>query len=227
MARVHHQTVGEHDLITIVSDGPWKQNCHLVLDRPTGSFIVVDPGVDTPELRDAIRSAGSRPAHMIVTHGHPDHLGAADALTSELDVDCLISRADRRVVHQAPTYAAAFGRTRIRLPDRLRFIDDDEDLHLGTARVTISAVPGHTPGSLAFFLGALVLTGDTLLRQHVGRTDLPLSDPGALAGSIGRLLADSPGQALLAAGHGHPWTVSEARAWWHDRDPQQPGAAGQ
>lgn len=217
MTQVHHETVGNHDIVTIVSDGPWRQNCHLVLDRPTGSFLIVDPGADSPQLRDAIRSIGGRPAQIVITHGHPDHLGAAQLLTGELSVDCLVSRADRRVVHQAPAYAAAFGRMRVQLPDRLRFIDLDERIQLGGARVAIVALPGHTPGSLGFLVGAIALTGDTLLREHLGRADLPLGDPQALGTSVDRLLLDLPEGTLLLAGHGRPWTAAEAQGWWADR----------
>lgn len=189
------------------------QNCHVVVERASGAFIVVDPGFDSPELRDAIRAAGTRPAHILVTHGHPDHLGAAAALCDWLDVPCGLDRADSRIARHASAYAAAFGGLRIRTPSRIDYLDD-ASLHFGDTSVRSLALPGHTPGSLGFDLGEIVLTGDTLFREHVGRTDFPDSDPAALSASIDRILTDrAPGVHLLA-GHGRPWTAGEASDWW-------------
>jgi glyoxylase-like metal-dependent hydrolase (beta-lactamase superfamily II) len=217
VTRVHHLSVGALDVTTIVSGAPWNQNCHLILEQVSGRFMVVDPGFDSPELRASIRDLGQRPEHVLVTHGHPDHLGAAAALSSWLDVDCRVSRADQTITRHAPAYAAAFGGLRIRLPERLVFIDPGDALRLGDRTVAIIPVPGHTPGSLAFDVGDVVLTGDTLFREHIGRTDLPGSDRAAIGASIDGLLATLADGAQLLAGHGRPWTAGEAREWWAAR----------
>jgi glyoxylase-like metal-dependent hydrolase (beta-lactamase superfamily II) len=124
-----------------------------------------------------------------------------------------VSAEDERIVRQAPVYAAAFGQTKIRVPTRLRFTDG-ADVRLGAKWVNIAAVPGHTPGSLAFSIGRLVFTGDTLLREHTGRTDFPLSEPARLVRSIDSLLDGMPEGARLFPGHGRPWIGDEARSWW-------------
>jgi len=210
-------TVGHHDVVTIVSDRPWKQNCYVIRDRASGSFAVIDPGADSLALWDVIRASGTRPAHLIITHGHPDHIGAAARLCSELELDCLVAKADERAVRQAPVLAVAFGRRRLVLPDRIRYIGTDEGLKLGATPIVMTSVPGHTPGSLAFEIDGILVSGDVLFREHVGRTDLPLSDPAVLPMSINRLLGLAPDGTALLAGHGRPWTVGEARGWWADR----------
>jgi glyoxylase-like metal-dependent hydrolase (beta-lactamase superfamily II) len=214
VTRIHHQSVGDLDIVTIVSDAPWNQNCYLIGERSSGAFLVVDPGFDSPALREAIRDIGTRPAHLLVTHGHPDHLGAASALSAALSLACRVARADERVVRHAPAYAAAFGGLRLRLPDRIAYLEPGERLLLGATDISIVAVPGHTPGSLAFDLGGVILTGDTLFRERVGRTDFPGSDPAALIASVDRLIEGVPRDALLLAGHGRPWSADPARRWW-------------
>lgn len=214
MAQVHHRSVGAHTVITIVSGPPWNQNCHLVAAPATGTFLIVDPGADSPELDEAIRVLGMRPTLMLVTHGHPDHLGAASRLSADLDLDCLVGRGDERVVRHAPAYAAAFGKVQLELPERIRYIDADADLRLGDETVAILPLPGHTPGSLAFNVGSLVLTGDTLFREKVGRTDLPAGDASALVSSVDLLVASFPDATQFFPGHGQPWSAGEARSWW-------------
>jgi glyoxylase-like metal-dependent hydrolase (beta-lactamase superfamily II) len=225
VTRVHHLSAGGLEVSTIVSEAPWTQNCHVIVERASGAFIVVDPGFDSRELRDAIRAAGARPAHILVTHGHPDHLGAAAELSEWLEVPCRLDRADSRIARHASAYAAAFGGLRIRTPSRIDYLDDDASLHFGGTPVRSLALPGHTPGSRGFALGEVVLTGDTLFREHVGRTDFPDSDPAALSASIDRLLADrAPGVHLLA-GHGRPWTAGEASHWWAATERDRAAAA--
>lgn len=213
MIRLHHELIDDLNVVTIASDRPWKQNCHLIMDRSSGELMIIDPGVDNAELIDVIRQTGGRPRLLLATHGHPDHIGGAARLSDEFGLDCLVSAEDERIVRHAPLYAAAFGQTKIRVPTRLRFIDG-ADLRLGAKAVGITAAPGHTPGSVAFSIGRLVFTGDTLLREHTGRTDFPLSEPGKLIGSIDGLLDSLPEGARLFPGHGRPWVGDEARSWW-------------
>lgn len=167
-----------------------------------------------PELREAIHAAGTRPAHVLVTHGHPDHLGAAAVLSNWLDIECRVGREDARIARHASAYAAAFGGLRIEAPSRIGYLSGDEVLRFGERTVSVVALPGHTPGSLGFDIGEVVLTGDTLFRENLGRSDFPGSDPVALTASIDRLLADRGADVPLMAGHGRPWTTGEAREWW-------------
>jgi glyoxylase-like metal-dependent hydrolase (beta-lactamase superfamily II) len=213
MIRLHHELIDDLDIVTIASDRPWKQNCHVIVDRSSGESMIIDPGTDDPDLIDAIRQTNGRPRFLLVTHGHPDHIGGAALVGDEFGLDCLVSAEDERIVRHAPLYAAAFGQARIRVPTRLRFTDG-ADLRLGAKSVGIAAVPGHTPGSLAFSIGRLVFTGDTLLREHVGRSDFPLSSPDKLVRSIDGLFESMPEGARLFPGHGRPWSGDEARSWW-------------
>jgi len=199
-----------------VSGPPWNQNCHLIAAPASSTLLIVDPGANSPELDDAIRELGMRPTLMLVTHGHPDHLGAAARLSADLALDCVVGRGDERVVRHAPAYAAAFGKVHLELPESIRYINADADLRLGDEKVTIVPLPGHTPGSLAFHVGSIVLTGDALFRETLGRTDLPGGDRAALFSSVDLLLAGLSDATQLLPGHGQPWTAGEARSWWRE-----------
>jgi len=214
VARVHHKSVGGRDIATIVSDPPWSQNCYLIADSTDRTIMIVDPGADSPELRDVLRESGFRPALILITHGHPDHIGAAAALCEDLDLDCQVGAGDARLVRHASAYSAAFGKIPMTEPGRVRYVQASADIRFGGERVGIHAMPGHTPGGLAYQLDGLVLTGDALFRERTPRTDLPGADRPAMIASIDRLLAVVPDDTDLLAGHGRPWTAGEAKSWW-------------
>jgi hydroxyacylglutathione hydrolase len=218
-------SIGTHDVATIVSDAPWSQNCYLITAPADQTIMIVDPGAESPELHDVLRESGFRPTLMLVTHAHPDHIGAAAALCEELDLDCQVSIDDARLLRHAPAYSAAFGHVRMTPPRRVRYIDAAADIRFGDERVRIHAVPGHTPGSLAFELGSMATTGDALFREHTTRTDLPGGDRATMIGSVDRLLAALPDDTALLAGHGRPWTAGEAKEWWTANGRTTPGAA--
>jgi glyoxylase-like metal-dependent hydrolase (beta-lactamase superfamily II) len=215
--RVHHSQIADHDVVTVVSGEALRQNCYLIVSRASDDLAIVDPGSNVREIEAAIRDLGRRPGHLLITHGHPDHIAGAATLSEEFDLDCVVAAADKRTIRHAPDYAAAFGLPRVRVPDRLRFLEDGEDLGLGTERIEVLAVPGHTPGSIAIRIGDLVLTGDTLFRENIGRTDLPGGDQGQLIRSIDSLLSGTPATSAVLPGHGRPWTIGDASDWWSDR----------
>lgn len=157
--------------------------------------------------------AGGRVEHILLTHGHYDHVGAAAALSARYQRACLVHAADRALVGQAAVYAHAFDRSTITTPSNVITFDTSL-LTLGGLSLAVIACPGHTPGSVAFRLPGVVLSGDTLLREATGRTDLPGGDAQVLRGSVERLLRHEDPGTLLRAGHGRPWEVGAAREWW-------------
>lgn len=138
----------------------------------THAGMLVDPHLDQLERYRAIASElGLRIHYVTETHTHADHFSAARELAEALDAHVVMHR-------QA---AAPFADVRV---------DDGESIALGRLRIRTLHTPGHTNDSMCLVLADRVLTGDTLLIQGTGRTDLPTGDPDALYDSLfGKLLA--------------------------------------
>jgi glyoxylase-like metal-dependent hydrolase (beta-lactamase superfamily II) len=133
---------------------------------------LVDPEISLVEryLGEA-SSAGIRLKYVIDTHTHADHFSATHTVAHRLSLPAVMHRS-----------------TEVTQVD-LR-IDDGEELLVGDLRVQVMHTPGHTSDSMCLVAGDRVLTGDTLLIQATGRTDLPTGDPAAMHGSLfGKLLA--------------------------------------
>jgi len=188
--------------------GPLETNCYLVrAERGASEALVVDPSGPATDIRLALASHGSRCAAILVTHGHFDHiLGLAELAEGT----------------GAPVYGPAGERALLESPDAFTppgihvrpwtadvLLDGGESLGLAAGlQVDVVAVPGHSPGHLAYAVDGALLSGDVLFAGSVGRTDLPGGDWRTLLESI-RTLADRfPPETAVHPGHGPATTLA-------------------
>lgn len=173
--------------------GPWPMNSYLVRCLATDEMAIVDPGADPETILAAVGNARVR--CILLTHGHPDHVGALEAVRKSTDAAVGIHPAD----------AAAFG-----LQADFSLVDDME-VAVGRGRVTITHVPGHTPGSVCLRLNGQVIAGDVIFPGGPGYT----ASPEALAQSLeslGQTVFTWSDDTALYPGHGSHTTVGAERA---------------
>jgi hydroxyacylglutathione hydrolase len=216
MGVVHASDVVGELVVTPVTIGRFKENCYVVADS-SPECLLVDPGSDAAFIEQHLDERGLRPAKIVLTHGHFDHLGAVEALMRRYSVPCEVHRREERLIRQAGTYAFRFAREALRVPRGLAFFDDVTMLDWNGRRIEVIPTPGHTSGSVTFNLGgACAFTGDTLFRERIGPTTYPESDREAILVSVPALLSGLPDACILYPGHGRPWNAGAARAWWSD-----------
>jgi glyoxylase-like metal-dependent hydrolase (beta-lactamase superfamily II) len=211
--------IGEYKVVTTPT-GRWRQNCYLVRHVPTSDLLLIDPGDDAHLILKAIENEGSQLKHIILTHAHHDHVGAVKAVCEKFKMHFYLNKDDEKLLNRASIYALAFEKKIIEISKNYRPFNGEE-LVWGGEKINMMHLPGHTQGGMCFFFGGIAFTGDTLLNEFIGRTDLPGADAATLAKSITTMLSTLPGDTLLFPGHGKPWTVAAATRWW---EVQQEGA---
>ena len=201
----------------LVTGEEWKQNTYIVTHKSSSNTIVIDPGDNADFIIQQIEDARGKCAHILLTHAHHDHVGAASILSEHYNMACKLHQKDVRLLVHAPMYVFSFAKKKILAVSRFKTF---EELCLADEEPTIRALhtPGHTKGSVCYIMDGFVFTGDTLLYQHVGRTDLPGSSAEEIAGSVGKLLNQLHDDIILFPGHGKPWTIGEAKAWWREKE---------
>lgn len=172
--------------------GPWPMNCYLLECPESGELAIVDPGADAERILAAARSALVR--YILLTHGHPDHVGALDA----------VRQATGAPVGMHPADAAAFGL-------QADFsLDHGMEVRVGEGQIRVAHVPGHTPGSICLWLNGQAVVGDAIFPGGPGHT----ASPEALRQSLDSLahtVFTWPGDTELHPGHGGHTTVGAER----------------
>lgn len=191
--------------------GALETNCWLVADDEGGPIVVVDPAGDAHRLLAAI---GDREvAAVVLTHGHFDHLGAADEVRRATSAPLAVHRADAPWITTAEgTGALTFGFLGA-TSEADRLLDDGDVVTAGGLSLRVVHTPGHTPGCVCLLAEGAghLFSGDTVFAGSVGRTDLPGGDGRALARSIDERIAPLPDETVVHPGHGPDTTVGRER----------------
>lgn len=209
-------------------------NCYVLAPADGEECVVVDPGVGVERpLEEVLREHRLRPAAVLLTHGHLDHVYAVTPVCGGT-LAAFVHGAD--AYRLADPYAQLgetlrgmleqeFGPTPTwRAPDRLVDLAGGQRLTLAGLEVTVTHAPGHTEGSVLFSLPGVpqlaagpdlartVLSGDVLFAGSIGRTDLPGGDDAAMRTTLRDVVLPLPDDTLVLPGHGPATTIGRERS---------------
>jgi glyoxylase-like metal-dependent hydrolase (beta-lactamase superfamily II) len=209
--------------ITRLVVGPVATNCFIYHPLEGSDAVLIDPGDEPDEIISALGRLSLVPRHIVLTHGHFDHICALGAVASAFKAQnpvIAIHRLDAEYlgpgslqVHRA-SVAVAMGDASIvsswkEPPPAGRLLEDGEEI----GPFTVLHLPGHTPGSAAFWdkEAGVLFSGDTLFKRDYGRTDLPGGDGIAMRASLRRLFAIDA-HIEVYPGHGDSTTIAREAA---------------
>lgn len=189
----------------------------MVFDEVSTEAAVIDPGMmnksECDEISSFIRENKLKVKYLLNTHLHIDHVAGDEYIATRYSVGLSASSLDEplasRIAQQAQMFhlnVNSVGSVKIAHP-----LKNNDRLWLGEMPVDVLEVPGHSPGSLAFYFpeNGFVITGDALFRQSIGRTDLPGGDLCTLLNSIKNRLMTLPLETVVFPGHGPKTTIAD------------------
>jgi glyoxylase-like metal-dependent hydrolase (beta-lactamase superfamily II) len=194
--------------------GPLACNCTILGDEGSGKALLVDPGDDAGEILSRLDRLGLRLEAMISTHAHIDHVAAIRDLQEAAEAPASIHRDDLFLFENLETQAAFLGMKPPRAGRIDRFLEHGDTVSAGTIDIEVFHTPGHTPGSLSFYLNGgrgLLFSGDTLFLNSVGRTDLWGGSMPDLIESIRTRLLCLDDETLVVPGHGPRTSIGRER----------------
>jgi hydroxyacylglutathione hydrolase len=205
---IYHEARVREMKYEIIVVGPLETNCYLVYCEESRACAIIDPGAEPGKIFAAVAGLELKPALILNTHGHVDHIGANRDMKDKYSVPLYLHAADVTMleVSEHIELSLLLGAQESPPPDRL--LVDGDSVPVGRASLRVIHTPGHTPGSVSFLGDGIFFSGDTLFCGGVGRTDLPGGSWRDLERSIREKILVLPGETVVLPGHG-PWTTVE------------------
>jgi hydroxyacylglutathione hydrolase len=191
---------GKDMVIKRFVSSPNETNTYLLIEG--NEAAVIDVANSYSEARDTLNELGISLKYLLVTHGHPSHLGSIRMTKENLGGTICLHKSDTDLLKEADSHLE---------PGIL--LMDNFSLKLGNTMIKVLHTPGHTLGSLCFHIREVkaLFTGDTLLKGEFGRIEGPHS-MGLMLRSLKRLNSVIPPKTTIYPGHG-PMTTMSKEAW--------------
>lgn len=160
--------------LTTFAPGMVYANCYIVKDEESGDAFVVDPGAYNKRFEAVLKEAGiENLRYILLTHGHFDHVSGVKELKENFGGEIVIHREDADCLYdKSKSLASKFFFVQNEATADTLVVDGDS-LDFGGDKIEVIHTPGHTRGSVCYVIGDIMLSGDTLFRNSIGRTDFP------------------------------------------------------
>ncbi len=194
--------------------GPVQTNCYFAINKETKEALVIDPGEEAARLMQQIRAQGLTVAAILLTHGHFDHAGAAEELSTLCNAPIYAHEAEKETLESEKLNACwMIGKKETYRADL--FVKDEQELDLAGFHIRVLFTPGHTKGGCCYYFPYenVVFSGDTLFQMSVGRTDLEGGSMSQIVHSIQEKLMPLPEQTVVYPGHGEATTIETERMY--------------
>ena len=199
---------------------PFAENTYIVWDDETLECAIVDPGVYTAaerrRLQVSIAERQLKPVRLLNTHAHLDHVFGNAFVHRTWGLLPELHEGELSTLEHYPEVCRMYG-----IPDAEPspmpsvFLLPGEELVIGHSVFRILFTPGHSPASVSLYCeaDALVLSGDVLFWESIGRSDLPGGSLPLLESSIRQQLYTLPPETVVYPGHGPATSIRHEKAY--------------
>lgn len=192
--------------------GMCQTNFYFIYREGAKEVIAIDPADRGAYLYEKLKENGFSVEAILLTHGHFDHIWGVEELKELSGAKVYAYEGERKLLGNAGmNVSKGAGRPVTLTADE--FLTDNQEVCIADMRVKVLATPGHTEGSCCYFFeeAAILISGDTLFEESVGRTDLPTGNYSELIRSVTEKLMPLPDHTKVYPGHGDQTTIAHER----------------
>ena len=188
--------------------GMCQTNCYFLYREGETKVIFIDPADQGKYIYDKLAEKGFSVEAILLTHGHFDHILGAKAVRELSGAKIYATEADK-VLLQDPYVNVSAQWAKPYTMEADEYIRDGQVLTFGDISCKVLVTPGHTIGSCCFYFeeDGILISGDTLFQESVGRTDLPTGSMSKLVRSLKEKLFVLPEETDVYPGHGNPTSI--------------------
>ncbi|MDO5408549.1 MAG: MBL fold metallo-hydrolase [Eubacteriales bacterium] len=195
--------------------GAVSTNCYLIYNEETGEAVIVDPADNGAYILNKCRELGITPEAVLLTHGHFDHILAVEDIRRAFRCKVYVGRDEEKLLQDPQqNLSVSMGSGQMSLKADVTVRDGDV-LNLIGFDWKVIETPGHTVGSVCYYVESedVLISGDTLFADSLGRTDLPTGSAAAIVRSIQEKLLVLPEDTMVYPGHGDPTTIRHEKLY--------------
>lgn len=200
--------------IQVIPVTPFQQNAALLWDDVSREAVLTDVGGESERLLSAVSQHQLKLQAIWLTHGHLDHASGVADLTEQQSVPVLgPHQSDDYWLQALPEITANYGFPVSKALTPTRWLEDGDELSVGEHKFIVYHIPGHTPGHVVFYSQAnnLLIAGDVLFHESIGRTDFPGGNHADLIHGIQSKLLTLPDSTRVLPGHGPMTTIGHEK----------------
>lgn len=191
-------------------DGSWASNCYIVADK-NGSCAVIDPSAECEKLLLKLREKRLTLKAILLTHGHFDHMNAADELKKHYSCPVYISKKDECMLDSYEKSLAYFTPHNEFKPTKADvFVGEGDEIEQDGVRFGVMETPGHSAGSVCYIADDCIFAGDTIFAGSIGRSDCYSGDYAVQQKTLFRI-SQLEGDYRLYCGHGEDTTLTHEK----------------
>jgi len=195
--------------------GGVSTNCYLIFNKNTREAVVADPADNAAYVLNKCRELEVTPVAILLTHGHFDHILAVKDICRAFPCTVYAGREEERLL-QDPSLnlSGSIGTEQTGIEADV-LVKDNDVISLIGFEWKVLETPGHTAGSVCYYVESerVLISGDTLFANSLGRTDLPTGDERAIVQSITEKLLTLPEDTMVYPGHGEVTTIRHEKQY--------------
>ena len=193
--------------IAVVTVTPLLENCYILHNG--SDAVVFDPGGDYHKIKSFLTNNNLNVKYILATHGHFDHTGAIAEIKEDYNAKFYIHKDDMVLIDKGATHSAIYGVGVYKKPIPDVFLNDGDIIEELGVKIKVIHTPGHTAGGVSFLIEELniLISGDTLFYESIGRTDFETRNHSDIINSIRNKLYKLNDDINVLPGHGNSTTI--------------------
>ena len=194
--------------------GSMGTNCYLIINEETKELVIVDPATCPDYVVSHVKSNGYIPKAIFLTHAHFDHVMGIDGWVKEFGIPVYLHEEEKKVLEDPELNLSGVFGSSYSYSD-VKCLKDGQELEIAGFVFKIIHTPGHTCGGCCYYCAEeeVLISGDTLFYQSVGRSDFPTGSMGTLVRSIKEKLFCLPDDVMVYPGHNDATCIADEKKY--------------